>query len=72
MKDVKDMTLREIESLKIQYKEEFINVIKKFFDERPLIDRVFLYSSGITYSQAINVYRTNVDTLVNKVHLKID
>lgn len=55
MKDVKDMTLREIESLQNQYKDEFISVIKEFFDERPLIDRVFLYSSGIAYSQAISV-----------------
>lgn len=43
MKQLKDMTLKEISNLKEQYKKELAECLNNFFKERPLIKWVSLY-----------------------------
>ena len=69
-KDIKNMTLREIEELQSQYKKEFCEVVEQFFKERPMIEKVWLYESNflMTYSASLRV--ENINKLVSKVYLK--
>lgn len=43
MKQLEDMTLREIGELKEQYKKELAECLDNFFKDRPLIKYVSLY-----------------------------
>lgn len=74
MKQLEDMTLKEIEELKEQYRKEFAECLDTFFKERPLIKYVHLYRSsslGIRYASSMSVY-ANEPTLksVSSVELR--
>ena len=43
MKQLEDMTLKEINNLKEQYKKELAECLDNFFKDRPLIKYVSLY-----------------------------
>jgi Ni,Fe-hydrogenase III large subunit len=70
MQDIKDMTLREIESLQSQYKKEFIEVVEKFLEERPMIERVWLFEGGILTTHSASLRVGNIHNIVSKVYLK--
>ena len=70
MKDVKDMTLQEIKSLQSQYKKEFIEVVEKFLEERPMIERVWLFEDGILTTHSASLRVGNIPKTVSKVYLK--
>lgn len=40
--DIENMTLAQIKALKKRYKDEFEELIRKFFEERPLLETVEL------------------------------
>ena len=69
-KDIKDMTLREIESLQSQYKKEFCEVLEQFFKERPMIDCIWLYESSMLGSNSASLREKNLYSIVNKIYLK--
>lgn len=69
-KDIKDMTLREIDDLQSQYKKEFCEVVEQFFKERPMIDYIWLYESSIIASSSATLREHNLYRIVNKICLK--
>ena len=69
-KDIKDMTLREIENLQSQYKKEFCEIVKQFLVQRPMIDYIWLYQSPILGSNSASLDGKNLYNIVKKVHLK--
>ena len=69
-KDIKDMTLREIENLKSQYKKEFCEVVEQFFKERPMIDYIWLWQSSLIGSNSASLYENNLRHIVSKIYLK--
>lgn len=69
-KDIKDMTLREIEDLQSQYKKEFCEVVEQFFEERPMIDRIWLFESTIFGSDSATLQADTLRKVVRTIHLK--
>ena len=69
-KDIKDMTLREIEGLQSQYKKEFCEAVEQFFKERPMIENVWLFEYGIFMTHSASLRAGNIHKIVSKVHLK--
>ena len=74
MKQLEDMTLKEIKELEEQYRKEFAECLGTFFKERPLIKYIHLYRHsgfGIQHDSSILVY-ANEPTLgsVSSVKLK--
>ena len=69
-KDIKDMTLREIEDLQSQYKKEFCEVVEQFFKERSMIDRIWLYESNMFGGNFATLRADTLHRVVNKIHLK--
>lgn len=69
-KDIKDMTLREIESLQSKYKKEFCEVVGQFFNERPMIDYIWLWQSSSIGSNSASLCENNLRHIVSKIHLK--
>jgi hypothetical protein len=69
-KDIKDMTLREIEDLQSQYKKEFCEVVEQFLAQRPMIDYIWLYQISCLCSNSAILNEKNLYSIVNKVHLK--
>ena len=70
MKDVNDMTLREIDSLQSQYRKEFVEVVEKFLEERPMIERIWLFEDGILTTHSSSLRVNNIHKIVSKVYLK--
>ena len=69
-KDIKDMTLREIENLQSQYKKEFCEVMEQFFKERPMIDYIWLWQSSFMGSSSASLNEDNLRHIVSKIYLK--
>lgn len=69
-KDIKDMTLREIENLQSRYKKEFCEVMEQFFKERPMIDYIWLHESSIIASTSATLREQNLYRIVETVRLK--
>lgn len=69
-KDIKDMTLREIENLQSQYKKEFCEVMEQFFKERPMIDYIWLYESSMLGNNSATLREKNLYRIVNNICLK--
>ena len=69
-KDIKDMTLREIENLQSQYKREFCEVVEQFFKERPMIDYIWLWQSSLIGTNSASLTENNLRHIVSKIHLK--
>lgn len=69
-KDIKDMTLQEIENLQSQYKKEFCEIVEQFLVQRPMIDYIWLYQSTIFGSNSASLDKKNLYSIVKKVHLK--
>lgn len=69
-KDIKDMTLREIENLQSQYKKEFCEVVEQFFEERPMIDRIWLFESTVFDSNSATLRANTLRNVVRTIHLK--
>ncbi len=70
VKDIKDMTLREIADLQSQYKKEFCTVVEQFFEERPMIDRIWLFESTIFGSDSATLKADTLRKVVRTIHLK--
>ena len=69
-KNIKDMTLREIEDVQSQYKKEFCEVVEQFFEERPMIDRIWLFESSMFGSDSATLRLNTVRSVVQTIHLK--
>lgn len=69
-KDIKDMTLREIEDLQSQYKKEFCEVVEQFFEERPMIDRIWLFENTIFGNYSATLQADTLRKVVRTIHLK--
>lgn len=72
--DIENMTLAQIKALKKRYKDEFEELIRKFFEERPLLniielkERVFDIGSIMPAFNTLSVHKEKfdgVDSFVN-------
>lgn len=65
MKQLEDMTLREITELKEQYKKELAECLDNFFKDRPFIKRITLFRySSIGSSSCLLLYSKESSTNV--------